>query len=176
MISCSNEMLIYNAKYGGVMIGIKLIGSLMLCISGVIMAFSYSSFQRKKLVTLDGLISMIFYIKGQIDCFSRPRSDILSSLPAEVFCACNCPHGAETLEEIVEASRIYLDEEALRLAASFASEFGSTFRDEQLRRCDYYISALGEERKRVFSSVTSKSRAGSALWICACAGLIILIW
>lgn len=158
------------------MMTLKLIGSLFFAISGVVMAMSYSRFQVKKLNTIDGFISLLFYIKGQIDCFARPRSDILSTLPPEVFCACNCPHGAETLEEMVEASRIYLDEEPLRLVASFASEFGSTFRDEQLRRCDYYISALSEERRRVFASVQSKSRAGSALWICASVGIIILLW
>ena len=140
------------------------------------MAISYSRFQTKKLNTIDGFTSLLFYIKGQIDCFARPRSEILATLPLDVFCACNCPRGAETLEEMVEASRIYLDEEPLRLLTSFAAEFGSTFREEQLRRCDYYISALSEERKRVFSQVESKSRAGSALWICACIGLIILIW
>lgn len=158
------------------MVTLKLIGSLLFGISGVIMAISYSRFQFKKLTTIDGFMSLLFYIKGQIDCFARPRSDILASLPLEVFCACNCPKGAETLEEMVDASRIYLDEEPLRLVSSFASEFGSTFRDEQLRRCDYYISALGEERKRVFTSVNSKSRAGSALWICVCIGIIILLW
>ena len=158
------------------MMTLKLIGSLLFALSGVVMAISYSRFQTKKLNTIDGFMSLLFYIKGQIDCFARPRSEILSTLPAEVFCACNCPRGAETLEELVEASRIYLDDEPLRLMASFAAEFGSTFREEQLRRCDYYVSALSEERRRVFSEVQSKSRAGSALWICACVGIVILIW
>ena len=158
------------------MVTLKLVGALFFCFSGIVMALSYSHFQIKKLNTIDGFISLLFYIKGQIDCFARPRNDILGGLPAEVFCACNCPRGAETLEELVEASRIYLDEEPLRLVAAFAAEFGSTFREEQLRRCDYYVSALCEERKRVFSEVRSKSRAGSALWICVSVGLIILIW
>ena len=158
------------------MITVKLVGALLIGLSGVIMSISYRRFQLRKLCTVDGFISLFFYIKGQIDCFSRPRSEILHSLPAEVFCACNCPKGAETLEEMVEASRIYLDEESLRLVSSFASEFGSTFKDEQLRRCDYYINALGEERKRVFASVSTRSRAGGALWIFACLGLVILLW
>ena len=76
----------------------------------------------------------------------------------------------------MDASRIYLDEEALRLVSSFASEFGSTFRDEQLRRCDHYANALLEERRLLFTSVNSKIRAGGALWICACLGIIILLW
>lgn len=155
---------------------VKVIGGLIFGLSGVIMALSYRRFQLRKLTTVDGFISLLFYIKGQIECFARPRSDILATLPLEIFSACNCPHGATTLEELVEASRIYLDDEALRLVSSFASEFGSTFRDEQLRRCDYYISALSEERRRVFASVNSKGKAGGALWICACIAIIILLW
>lgn len=158
------------------MITLKLVGAVLIGLAGVIMSISYRRFQLRKLNTVDGFISLFFYIKGQIDCFSRPRSDILSSLPAEVFCACNCPRGAETLEELVEASRIYLDEETLRLVSSFAAEFGSTFKDEQLRRCDYYISAVSEERKRVFAAVSARSRSGGALWIFACLGLVILLW
>lgn len=155
---------------------VKLVGGFLLCISGVIMALSHRHFQMRKLNTVDGFISLIFYMKGQIDCFSRPRAEILSTLPAEVFRACNCPDGAETLDELLDASRPYLDEESLRLVSSFVSEFGSTFRDEQLRRCDYYISALGEERKKLYSSTRSSVRAGGALWIFAFAGLIILLW
>ena len=158
------------------MLSVKLIGALFIGISGVIMSISYRRFQLRKLETVDGFISLLFYIKGQIDCFSRPRGEILASLPFEVFCACNCPSGAETLEELVERSRIYLDEETLRLLNSFSSEFGSTFKDEQLRRCDYYISALSEERKRVYATVSARSRAGGALWIFACLGLLILLW
>ncbi len=154
----------------------KLIGALIFCLSGVMMAVSYRRFQLRKLDTVDGFISLLFYIKGQIECFSRPRSEILLTLPPEIFCACNCPLGAETLEELVESSRIYLDDETLRLVSSFASEFGGVFRDEQLRRCDYYIAALSEERKRVFASVSSRSRAGGALWVCGAVGIVILLW
>ncbi len=155
---------------------IKLLGSGALALASVIMALSYRHYQWRKLDTIDGFIALIFYIKGQIDCYSRPRSEILGSLPPEIFHACNCPHGASTLEEMIEASRIYLDDEPLRLLKTFAGEFGSTFRQEQLRRCDHYISALGEQRRIVSAEVDSRSRAGSALWICAGLGIIILLW
>lgn len=155
---------------------IKLVGCGALALASVIMALSYRRFQWRKLDTIDGFVALIFYIKGQIDCYSRPRSDILSTLPPEIFHACNCPRGASTLEELVEASRIYLDDEPLRLLSSFCAEFGSTFREEQLRRCDHYIALLGEQRRILSAEVQSKSRAGSALWICAGLGIIILIW
>ncbi len=155
---------------------IKLLGSGAIALASIIMAISYRRYQWKKLDTIDGFVALIFYIKGQIDCYSRPRSEILASLPPEIFHACNCPRGASTLEEMIEASRIYLDDEPLRLLKTFSSEFGSTFRQEQLRRCDHYIAALGEQRRIVASQTESRSRAGSALWICGGIGIIILFW
>lgn len=155
---------------------IKIIGCGAVAIASVIMAWSYRRFQWRKLDTLDGFVSLIFYIKGQIDCYSRPRTDILSTLPPEIFHACNCPRGASTLEELLEASRIYLDDEPERLVSAFCAEFGSTFRDEQLRRCDHYIAALGDQRRILSADVESKSRAGSALWVCAGLCAIILFW
>lgn len=156
--------------------GIKLVGGAVLAIAGIIMALSRRRYEWRKLQTLDGFISFLFYVKGQIDCYARPRSEIFKAMPAEIFCSCNCPQGAEGMEEMLEASKIYLDDEPQRLLAAFASEFGSTFRDEQLRRCDYYISALGEQRRKVFGEARAKGRAGSALWICASLGIIILFW
>ena len=155
---------------------VKIIGAILMAVSGVIVGLSRRRYEWRKLQTIDGFMSLLFYVKGQIDCFSRPRSEILSTLPAEIFCACNCPDGAETLDELIDASRPYLDPEALRLISSFISEFGSTFREEQLRRCDYYISALGEERKRLYTATRANARAGTALWIFAFAGLVILLW
>ena len=76
----------------------------------------------------------------------------------------------------MDASRIYLDDEPTRLLGAFCAEFGSTFREEQLRRCDHYIAALSEQRRTIASAVESKSRAGSALWICAGLAAIILFW
>lgn len=154
----------------------KLVGSALVAISGIIAAMAHRRYQWKRLATIDGFIALLLYIKGQIDCFARPRCEIFGTVPAEVFCACNCPHGAQTLDEMIEASRTYLDDESTRLLSSFASEFGSTFRDEQLRRCDYYISSLSAERNTVFADVHSKIRSWGAIYICISFGLIILIW
>jgi len=155
---------------------IKLIGSIILTLSGVGFALSLCRYQRRKLITLDGFISLIRHIKGQIDCYARPIGDILLTLPPEIYHDCNCPEGAESLEIMIDESKIYLEDEPLRLLRSFACEFGSTFRDEQLRRCDNYIAALGEKRGQLEREVESRSRAGSAIWICGALSLTILLW
>ena len=155
---------------------IKLIGGGAIVICSIIFAVSHRHFQERKLRTLDGFISLINYIKGQVDCYALPIGEIMSRLPAEIFCDCNCPEGAESIDEIVLQYRIYLADESLRLAEAFASEFGSTFREEQLRRCDYYISSLAAERRILADEVIKRSRVGSALMICSSLALLILLW
>lgn len=155
---------------------IKLFGSLLIAASALTAAISNSRFQKKRLQTLDGFIALLLYIKGQIDCYALPLSDILSSLSLDIFYDCNCPEGAETLDEMIESSKIYLGEESRRLLESFSIEFGSTFREEQLRRCDYYITALNEQRRILSEETVKKSKVGTALWVCSSLGLLVLLW
>ena len=155
---------------------VKIVGGLSIVICSILFSLSHRNFQQRKLNTLDGLISLITYIKGQVDCYALPLYEILMGVPAEILCDCNCPEGVESLDELVSESRIYLEEESERLLEAFSSEFGSTFRDEQLRRCDHYIAALGEQRSRLFFEVGRSRRVGSAIWICSSLCLLILLW
>ena len=125
---------------------------------------------------LDALIALLFYIKGQVDCFARPLGEILASLPQETFVACGLSHAPASLQEIAEEGRIYLDRESLRLFSSFASEFGTSLRQEQVKRCDHYISLLGEEREKCAERVTAACRTGSAVCLCLSLCLLILLW
>ena len=155
---------------------IKLIGSVLLCASGAFSALSLCRFHRRRLDTTDGFISLIYYVKGQVDCYARPIGDILRSLPPELLRACNCPRGASSLEELILESRIYLDRESLRLLSSFASEFGSIFREEQTKRCDHYIALLRDRRGEIANKLSSEMRSGSAVCICVSLCLAILLW
>ena len=155
---------------------VKLIGGMIVVTSSIFVAVSHRKFQGKRLKTLDGFIALLMYIKGQVDCYALPLYEILMSIPPEILCDCNCPEGVESLDELICESKIYLEEESLRLLEAFSVEFGSTFREEQLRRCDFYLNSLVEERKRLSDEVIKRSRVGSALSICSSLGLLILLW
>ncbi|MBO5683302.1 MAG: hypothetical protein J6S10_04910 [Clostridia bacterium] len=157
-------------------IWVKIIGSALLCASGGFSALSLCRYHRRKLDTVDGFISLIYYIKGQVDCYARPIGDILFSLPPEILRDCNCPAGATSLEELVNKSRIYLDRESLRLVTSFSSEFGSIFREEQTRRCEHYASQLSLRRDDIAARLSAEMRSGSAICICTSLCLAILLW
>lgn len=155
---------------------IKVMGSLLLTAAGAIASLSLCRYHRKRLQALDGFISLIYYIKGQVDCYARPLSDILASLPCEIAVACNCPKGVSTLGELIDGVRNYLDEEGLRLCRTFAAEFGAGFREEQVRRCDHYIALLNMRREQIERRVSAESRAGSAICVCLSLCLLILLW
>ena len=155
---------------------LKLVGSIVVVASSVFVAISHRAFQEKRLRTLDGFIALLMYIKGQVDCYALPLYEILTGIPAGLLCDCNCPEGAGSLDELVSESRIYLEDESLRLLEAFSLEFGSTFREEQLRRCDFYISSLVEERMRLSEDVKRRAKVGGALSVCSMLGLIILLW
>ena len=153
----------------------KIIGSLFLCISGVLSSVYISKFQKNKLVVLDSFISLIFYIKGQVDCYSKPIGEIISESPAEIIKNCD-PSGCMNLCDMVERNRIYLSPESFRLLYCFASEFGSTYREEQMKRCDYYIEALTEERRILSTELPNRKKVYSTLIICSSLCLLIMLW
>lgn len=155
---------------------VKLIGSAMILCSALVFAVGHYRFEERRLRTADGFIALLLYIKGQIDCYALPLCDILQGVPLKIYADCNSACGAESVTEMIDNSRIYLDEESERLLEAFASEFGSTFRAEQLRRCDHYVAALRERRGVIFAESQKRRRAGSAIWICSSLGLLILLW
>ncbi len=152
---------------------IKLFGSLMLAITGVVLAVSVCRFEQKKLKVLDGFIALLFYIKGQVDCYNLPLCDILSSSSEKFEILGRCE---KNIDGMLARNRIYLGEESYRLLERFFDEFGSTYREEQLKRTDYYIEALSEERRILFDDLPARTRVGGALCICSVIGILIILW
>ena len=106
---------------------LKLIGSILVSLVGIFSAFELTRYHKKRVSTLDGIISLIFYVKGQVECYSRPISAILSTLPPRIARECNCQGGIECLEDVADGSGIYLDEECARIFDAFAAEFAFAF-------------------------------------------------
>ncbi len=156
---------------------IKLLGSFLIALAGGGISLSFCRFQKKRLTVLDSYISLLFYIKGQIDCYSRPLSDILLSADVSLIESCGYRGDVpKSLSQMLPHGKIYLDEESFRLLMQFADEFGSTYKQEQLRRCDYYIESLLERRRLLLEEIPSKNRVGSAIWMCASFALMIILW
>ena len=164
----------------------KLIGSFVLLVAGGYVSLSIIRFEKRRLRVLDGYISLIYYIKGQIDCYAMPLSDILASADPAVLAAClgldMAGHpppaltGDRPITSMVEESRLYLEPETERLLTTLTGELGSTYRAEQVARCDHYLRALTEERRKLGDSLPARLRAVCTLCLCSAVVAALLLW
>lgn len=158
------------------MVTVKLIGALLILGVGAVSAVSAAKYEKRKLSVSDAWIDLIFYIRGQIDCYLTPLADILSSGESALLRAC-LSNGDETdLSAILRSSSVYLDGESKRLLESFVREIGTSYREEQVRRCDYYITALREQRERIARDAPVRIRLAVTLCLCIALGSAILLW
>lgn len=169
----------------------KMIGCLLLLGTGGYVALSLRRFEHRRLRVLDGYIALLYYIKGQIECYARPLPDILAAADPAILAAClgldrprsgdpppvpTAIYGDTILPALVRESRIYLEPESERLLTTFTGEVGHTFRTEQVARCDYYIEALTEERHKLYSALPARLRTGSVLALCCAIGAAVILW
>ncbi len=169
---------------------IKLVGSFFLLLTGGYVSVTVSRFEHRRLQVLDGYIALIYYIKGQIDCYALPIAEILARVDPAVLSAClGQPSGKQMvappirispseppLSALVRESRLYLEPECDRLLSAFAGEFGQTFRADQVSRCDHYIGELSEHRRRLVDALPARTRVSSTLCLATAAAMVVLLW
>ena len=66
----------------------KLFGSLLLVGAGLYNALLLARYEHRRVGVLDGYLSLLRFIRGQIDCFSMPIGQILATVDPSVLAAC----------------------------------------------------------------------------------------
>ena len=148
----------------------KILGSALMVSSGCFLALCGSRYEKRRVAVLDAFLRLMLYIKGQIDCFALPLGEILAKADREAL------GKGDTFSALVEENRAYLDRESRTLLNHFAAELGATGREDQKRRCDYYISLLTERRGRVSCEAPMRTKVGATLWLCSAVCIAILLW
>lgn len=157
-------------------VAIKLLGCALILCAGGLTAMSLVTLEKRKLRVLDGWIDLIFYIRSQIDCYLTPIGEILREADEDLLKHC-CVNGrCESLDTVLQRSRFYLNEESKRLISSFVREIGSSYREEQVKRCDYYAAALRSVREKQMEGLPSRLRVCVAISLCGACGVAVLLW
>ena len=155
---------------------LKFLGALLILSVGIFAAFVSVEYEKKRLSVVDGWIDLILYIRGQIDCYLTPIGDILSGGDRALFEACMSPSNTADLPAILGSSEIYLDGDARRTLESFVREIGAGYREEQLKRCDFFISSLRSQRERIAAALPLRVRLCATLCVCIALATAILLW
>lgn len=158
------------------MLHLKMLGGAMVVAAGGLAAYTLARYERRRLVVLDAWIDLIFHIRGQIDCYLMPLDEILACADAGILrgCMCHTPH--PDLSALLRSASPYLDKESARLLSAFVREIGGSYREEQLRRCDFYINSLRVIRERLSQELPARIKLRISLCICASLAAAILLW
>lgn len=155
---------------------LKLLGAILILCVGGSCALGTVQYEKKRLRILDGWIDLIFYIRTRIDCYLMPLGEILVAGREEIPELYTHDGPATDLHAILRASVIYLDGDAKRLLESFVREIGSSYREEQVQRCDYYITALRTLREKYAAELPMRLRLSVTLSLCISLGTAVLLW
>ena len=158
------------------MLAFKIAGALLVLASGTGLAVGAMRYERVRLQVHDALISLIFFIKGRIDCYAMPVEQIMLTMDKSILADCRCPGQVESIEALLPHVQSYLDPETYRVLQSFGEGLGSGFRDEQLKRCDYYMELLRQKRMQLEESLGARVRTNGVIWILCALGAVILLW
>ena len=156
---------------------IKACGALALLAVTLYLCIEASSMEVRRVRQAEGFLMLIRHIKAQISCFCTPLGDIFrdfenDTLSSIGFMSVLREKGFRAaLDECRE--KIYLDDEEINMLASFADELGTSYREEQMEFCDYYISTLEQSYRKSRELQPARARLYRSLLLTG--GLMVII-
>ena len=138
-------------------------------------ALSGARLEKKKLQTLDAWIALIAHIRLQIDCYLMPLDRILATADRPLLATLGNEH-AKTADALLKSSLPYLDTAVAQELSAFFATLGTTYREEELKRCDYYLTRLRAHREAMAASLPARVKAKITLTLCLAVGSVILLW
>lgn len=128
-------------------------GVLIIC-AALWISFRLTSQGIYRIEAIEAVCKLVTYIKQNIDTFGTPVDTILLTYKCDILdgCAFGEIMRSYGIFEAVTRRLIPLCEMAQSDFETFAENIGKGYRDEELKRCDYYLSrfeaCLFEEREK----------------------------
>lgn len=158
------------------MLVLKIVGALILVCSGAFAAHVLNAGEALRLKQTEGFMTLFRTVKTQIDCFALPIGDILRALDRDTLDACGYREEKKPsqLLELSEKCEVY-DAVACSVFEQFAREFGRSYREEEVRACEYYLSLLEDRRVTLSGELPVKKKRNLTLCLCAALALALLL-
>ena len=154
----------------------RILGAVLLAFSGGLGAYLSNQRAARVLRQTEAWLALLHHIRGQVDCFARPISDILSGCELSLLNACG--YRGEDVPESLDAllARCAIgDGETEKIVTDFSREFGKSYREEQIKSCSYSCDRLIRRRDALAEQLPAKRRVNSALWISGALTVVILL-
>lgn len=159
------------------MITYKLLGAGGIFVSGIWLFLIRESYQKKKMLQLQGYIRLISHIKNQISCYMLPIDKILQDCDERILqdCGFYASSPAESIEAILDGSVFFFDDEIQQKLYLFARDFGKGYLNEQIKLCDRYISELKSIYEHFNAERTKDKKLSFAICLSISLSLILIL-
>ena len=130
----------------------------------------------RNLSGVNAYLSLLHYVRSQIDQYALPLGEIFERCSRELLFACGWreERAPADFDELLAVCSID-DSDAERIIFEFCLGFGQNYREEELRRCDFAIEALGRCHRHLAGEAAKKKKLNITLCTCGAAALIILL-
>lgn len=147
----------------------------MLAISGIYLCSQRLRFIERRLSVARGLCALIRYTKVQVENYAMPCSEILRRCPRETLSLCGYADEDAPADfvELCDALDVP-DEECRRIFCAFAVDMGSSYRAEQVKRCEEFLTLMGEREEYIADKLPSERKLTVALFGSAVLAALIL--
>ena len=130
---------------------------------------------QSDICVIDAYISLLRYIRTQIDCYALPIGEIFEKCDWSLLSLC----GWERKDTPSEFKELFFhsnirDKMTRDIISEFSADFGRNYRDEELKRCEGCIAALEAERVRLATEMPNRKKLNLTLCLSASLALIIL--
>lgn len=158
------------------MLFLRISGSFLLLVSAALTARYLNRKAEGELLELDTILALIRQIRLEVESFSLPISKILERIEEKQLLAFGYKKDAPptSLEELCSEIN-FKNEHSGELFSRFCADFGSGYRDEELRRLSYYEELFSRERERVSVALPSKKKVNTTISISLAIGIVILM-
>ena len=158
------------------MIFCKVMGAVLLFISGALWAARINDKLVRGRAQAVAIEDWLRFLRGQIDCYAMPLSDIFALRGFERLR--DCGYFADTLpsdfSELLDSSEI-CDSDIKEALSELGTSFGGCYREEQLRACERCIEKVSKRRQEISAEMPKKKKLNTTLCISAALAVAILL-
>ena len=128
-----------------------------------------------KLRQLDAIISLLKFIRLQIDYYCVPVKEIFARAEPSLLIACGTNKTPESFRDLLDSLSPAPDSDIMSILVSFSSELGASYREEQLKSCDYHINRLMELKSSISKEAEKRKKLNRVLPFSIAAAIVILL-
>jgi len=153
----------------------KALGCAFILGSGVFAGNLLNQADTAKLSQLEAIISLLKFIRLQIDYYCVPVKEIFARAEPSLLIACGTTQTPESFRDFLSSLSPMPSNDITSILISFSNELGGSYREEQLRSCDYHINRLEELHSAISKEAEKRKKLNRVLPFSIAAAIVILL-